>query len=71
MPSDVETREAPRWTDTLPKTNHVQYFKETNWSQTPLGSLGSWPISLRQMVGVLMSDSRVTSLMWYELLRLV
>ena len=61
-----QSRSSPRatWTDVLPKTDHVQFFKDTDWSKTPLGPLHSWSQGLCQIVCVLMSDSRPASLVW-------
>ena len=52
------------WTDALPTNEHTQLFKNTNWGNTPLGPLETWSPHLRQMVLLLMSDSRATSLFW-------
>ena len=52
------------WVDDLPTSEHVQLFKDTNWSATALGPLETWSDSLRQMTRLLMSDSRAASVFW-------
>lgn len=53
------------WTEVLPRIQHVQFFRDTNWSATPLGPLQSWSSLLRQMTRFLMSDSRPASMFWF------
>lgn len=52
------------WIEALPPGPHVQFFKDTDWSVTPLGPLGTWPSLLRQMTLYLMADSRAACLFW-------
>ena len=56
----------PTWVDDLPISEHVQFFKSTDWSATALGPLDSWSVCLRQMTRFLMSDSRAASMFWYK-----
>ena len=56
----------PTWVDDLPMSEHVQFFKSTDWSATPLGPLETWSGCLRQMTRLLMSDSRAVCLFWYK-----
>ena len=53
-----------QWTDLLPNSQHVQFFKNTDWSATPLGPLETWSNPLRQMTRFLMADSRAACLFW-------
>ncbi|MCJ1471988.1 hypothetical protein MMC13_000632 [Lambiella insularis] len=52
------------WTNFLPLTSHVQFFRDTDWSATSLGPLESWSQELRQMTHFLMSDPRPASMFW-------
>ena len=54
------------WTDDLPMSEHVQFFKSTDWSATALGPLETWSGCLRQMTRFLMSDSRAAIMFWYK-----
>ena len=56
----------PTWVDELPASEHVQFFKRTDWSATALGPLESWTVCLRQMTHFLMSDSRAACMFWYK-----
>ena len=56
----------PRWVDDLPTSEHVQFFKSTDWSATALGPLETWSGCLRQMTRFLMSDSRAACMFWYK-----
>ena len=53
-----------KWTDVLPPSLHIQFFKDTDWSATALGPLDEWPYLLRQVTRFLMSDSRLATLFW-------
>ncbi len=54
------------WVDDLPISEHVQFFKSTDWSATALGPLDTWSGCLRQMTSFLMSDSRAACMFWYN-----
>lgn len=54
------------WVDDLPMSEHVQFFKSTDWSATALGPLETWTVCLRQMTRLLMADSRAVCLFWYK-----
>ncbi|KAF6225924.1 hypothetical protein HO173_012696 [Letharia columbiana] len=54
----------PTWVDDLPISEHVQFFKSTDWSSTALGPLDTWSGCLRQMTRLLMSDSRGACIFW-------
>lgn len=54
----------PTWVDDLPISEHVQFFKSTDWSSTALGPLDTWSGCLRQMTRLLMSDSRAACIFW-------
>lgn len=48
----------PAWTDVLPRTPHMELFRLTDWSATPLGPLHSWSSRLRHTTELLLCDSR-------------
>lgn len=56
----------PTWVDHLPMSEHVQFFKRTDWSATALGPLETWSSCLRQMTQFLLSDSRAVIMFWYK-----
>ena len=56
----------PAWVDELPSSEHIKFFKNTDWSATALGPLETWSSCLRQMTRLLMSDSRAAAVFWYR-----
>lgn len=52
------------WIDFLPETPHVKFFKRTKWSATPLGSLDTWPRSLRFYTHMLMLQPNPAAIYW-------
>jgi hypothetical protein len=52
------------WTESLPKTNHVQFFKSVDWAQTALGEAQQWSAALRMYTHMVMSDTRAACLYW-------
>ncbi|KAJ8114751.1 hypothetical protein OPT61_g3436 [Boeremia exigua] len=54
------------WTEDLPKTDHVRFFRETDWSKTKLGSLDTWSPTLRVFTTFVLADSRAACLWWGE-----
>ncbi|KAJ4988866.1 hsp90-like protein [Stagonosporopsis vannaccii] len=52
------------WTEDLPKTDHVRFFKATDWSKSKLGPLSTWPPTLRLFTGFVLADSRAACLWW-------
>ena len=53
------------WTDGLPATAHVRFFKSTNWAATALGPLKDWNLALRLHTHSIFADSRSACLYWY------
>lgn len=53
------------WTEDLPKTDHVRFFRDTDWSKTSLGPLNTWSPTLRLFTGFVLADSRAACLWWY------
>ncbi len=53
------------WTEDLPKTDHVRFFRETDWSKSKLGPLNTWSPTLRLFTGFVLADSRAACLWWY------
>lgn len=52
------------WTDTLPLSDQVNLFRESDWSLTPLGPCCTWPLSLRLYTHMVFSDNRVAAIYW-------
>jgi hypothetical protein len=52
------------WTEALPKTEHVCFFKNVDWAQTALGPPQQWGTALRMYTHMVMSDSRAATLYW-------
>ncbi|KAI9808847.1 MAG: hypothetical protein M1827_007170 [Pycnora praestabilis] len=52
------------WTELLPSSQHIEFFKTVDWSATALGSLETWSYLLRQMTVFMMSDPRPASMFW-------
>lgn len=47
-------------------SEHIKYFCETDWSQTPLGDMASWPSDLRCVVNTTLNDTYPAILLWGE-----
>jgi hypothetical protein len=43
---------------------HIKYFRDTDWSQTPLGVMSAWPPELRCVVNMALNDSYPAVLFW-------
>ena len=43
---------------------HVKYFRDTDWSQTPLGVMTAWPPELRCVVNMALNDCYPAVLFW-------
>lgn len=55
---------ADDWTASLPHTQHVHVFRNTDWAQTKLGPVQEWSPSLRLFTGFVLADSRPACLWW-------
>lgn len=55
---------APTWVDNLPNTEHVQHFRQTKWTDTPLGPLEKWPVSLQVLTNFVMTESMAAVIYW-------
>lgn len=55
-----------KWIDDIVETDHVRFFKSTNWDETPLGPIDQWPNALRLYTHQVLSDSRPAIIYWYE-----
>jgi hypothetical protein len=60
MSADFEN--AHDWTAQLPQTDHIRFFRNTNWAATSLGPLETWSPSLRLFTGFVLADSRAACL---------
>ncbi|KAJ4991619.1 histidine kinase hhk13p [Stagonosporopsis vannaccii] len=45
-------------------SQHIKYFRNTDWSQTPLGDMSSWSSELRCVVNMTLNDSYPAILFW-------
>lgn len=52
------------WTDDLPDTDHVRFFKETDWANSKLGPIEGWSSTLRLLTRMVFADSRSACLWW-------
>ncbi|KAH7394557.1 hypothetical protein BKA66DRAFT_411005 [Pyrenochaeta sp. MPI-SDFR-AT-0127] len=52
------------WTANLPQTDHVRFFRSTDWVRTSLGPLNDWSPTLRLFAGFVLVDSRAACLWW-------
>ena len=57
--------ESDDWTRSLPETDHVRFFRSTNWAATALGPIKDWGIALRLHTHTLFADSRSACIYWY------
>jgi hypothetical protein len=62
MPSDTHD-----WTAGLPQTEHVRFFRTTDWARTMLGPLKSWSPTLQLFASYVLSDSRAACLWWGQI----
>ncbi|KAF1973670.1 putative histidine kinase HHK15p [Bimuria novae-zelandiae CBS 107.79] len=52
------------WTLHLPQTDHVRFFRETDWSKSALGPLNTWDPTLRVFTRMMLADSRAACIWW-------
>lgn len=52
------------WTEQFPRTTHIQFVLDTDWSVTALGPMSTWPITLRLMTRKMLADPRPACLYW-------
>jgi hypothetical protein len=52
------------WTSGLSPSEHVDFFRNMDWTETPLGHCSTWPHSLRLYTHMLFSDTRVSGICW-------
>lgn len=57
------------WLEIPAQTPFVQWFKDFDWSSTPLGPTASWSNSLRHSVVGMLVHPRSQALVWYVVLR--
>lgn len=62
--ADKKATTALDWTAQLPATDHVAFFRSTNWAATPLGALQTWSASLRRAIYMLLADCRPACIFW-------
>lgn len=59
----------PDWTEDLPDTEHVRFFKSIDWPATRLGPLPQWSTSLKLFTRMVLADSRAACVWWYAATR--
>ncbi|KAF2853540.1 putative histidine kinase-like protein M3YPp [Plenodomus tracheiphilus IPT5] len=52
------------WTLDLPQSDHVRFFRETDWLRSNLGPLDTWSPSLRLFTSFVLADSKPACLWW-------
>lgn len=52
------------WTAALPQTDHIRFFRNTDWSRSLLGPLHTWSPTLRLFATYVLVDSRAGCLWW-------
>ena len=60
----TSSRRQESWVDYLPDTPHINFFKRTKWSTTPLGNFDAWPRSLRFYTHLLMLQPNPAAIYW-------
>ncbi|KAH7363732.1 hypothetical protein BKA66DRAFT_611866 [Pyrenochaeta sp. MPI-SDFR-AT-0127] len=55
---------ATDWTKGLPSSKHTDFFRNLDWTATPLGPCQTWPRSLRLYTHMLFSDNRAAAIYW-------
>jgi signal transduction histidine kinase len=63
-PTTTPPESALDWAAALPQTDHVRFFRDTDWARTALGPLRSWSATLRLFAGFVLADSRAACLWW-------
>lgn len=63
--SDMPPLEDHDWASRLPQTDHVRFFRETDWAGSRLGPLKDWSPTLKLFTRMLFADSRAACLWWY------
>lgn len=62
--SPVFARGSSSWADVLPKTNHVELFRGTDFGATTLGPMSEWGPALRSYATMVFTDSRAANVYW-------
>jgi hypothetical protein len=52
------------WTERLPQTDHIRFFRDTDWTVSGLGPPQDWDDELRLFTGFVLADSRAACLWW-------
>lgn len=61
------SKDASDWTASLPPTEHVRFFRATDWAGSNLGPLEDWSPSLRLFASFVLCDSRPACLWWGDI----
>lgn len=61
-PTNITTSVSPLqredWSDNIPSSDHVEFFRRTNWAASQLGPLSTWSNALRLHTFMVFADSR-------------
>lgn len=52
------------WTDSLPRSDHVNLFKSVDWTATSIGPIQEWPTALRIHIQMMFVDPRPVCIYW-------
>jgi hypothetical protein len=52
------------WSAALPQTDHIRFFRNTDWAPTSLGPLKTWSPTLRLFTSYVLAESRAACLWW-------
>lgn len=66
MVVDGHNAKPPCWFDALPHSDHVDLFRQADFSRTVLGPMSEWPLSLRNYVFMVFTDSRAACIYYGE-----
>lgn len=63
-PAGARGDEEHDWTHNLPQTEHLRFFRETDWNRNGLGLLKDWDPTLQLFTNFVHADSRAACLWW-------
>jgi hypothetical protein len=61
FPCATSKYQAGNWADLLPDTPHNNFFRSVQWSNTALGPLSTWPMSLRLYLHAMLFQSSIST----------
>ncbi|CAL3962736.1 unnamed protein product [Diplocarpon coronariae] len=60
----VSSLHQDNWPETIPPSEHVNFFQRVNWAESALGPLSSWSNALRLYTSMVLADSRPACVYW-------